>query len=728
MNLRTTGIALLLIGLLTATAASASSDEPARLRRTAARVTITRDDWGIAHVHGHTDAQAVFGMIYAQAEDDFNRIEMNYLTALGRLSEAEGGKTLAQDLRARLYVDPSDLRATYAESPAWLKALMNGWADGLNYYLATHREVTPRVIRRFEPWMALAFTEGSIGGDIERISLPALADFYDVPRSTSLDEPATPASRGPAGSNGIAIAPSNTRDHHALLLINPHTSFYFRSELQMASDAGLDTYGAVTWGQFFVYQGFNERVGWMHTSSHADAVDQFLETIVHKDGGLFYRYGNLLRPVATSKVTVSYRTQTGGLASRSFTIYKTGHGPIVGKAIDGRWISEAMMFRPLAALEQSYALTKARDYRAYLKVMELKANTSNNTVYADADGNIAYLHPQFIPRRDDRFDYGRPVDGADPRTDWNGLHALDEAPHLLDPGTGWIQNTNNWPYSASGSASPKREDFPRYMDTYGENVRGLHAVALLKDRTDFTLGSLVAAAYDTGQPGFDILIPHLLDAYDHAAPSGPLRVRLAKQIAMLRRWNRRWSVDSIATTLAVYWGEALWREAGQAAYANSLSDYDAVLTHTTPTQRLRALAIASDLLVEKFGTWRMPWGRINRFQRRTDDLDQPFSDAAPSLPVGFTSAQWGSLASISGPTVAGDRLRYGDEGNSFVAAVEFGKKVRAVSVTAGGESGNPASPHFDDQALRYTTGALREVYFYPSQLTGHTERRYHPGG
>ncbi len=224
--------------------------------------------------------------------------------------------------------------------------------------------------------MALAFTEGSIGGDIERIPLPELADFYDVPRFALRDEPAAPASRGPTGSNGIAIAPSNTTDHHAPLLINPHTSFYFRSELQMASDAGLDTYGAVTWGQFFVYQGSNERVGWMHTSSYSDAVDQFLETIVHKDGGLFYRYGNLLRPVAASKITVSYRTQTGGVASRSFTIYKTGHGPIVGKAVDGRWVSEAMMFKPLAALEQSYALTKARDYRSYLKVMELKATSS----------------------------------------------------------------------------------------------------------------------------------------------------------------------------------------------------------------------------------------------------------------------------------------------------------------------------------------------------------------
>jgi len=704
--------------------ASAADNTLARLRSEAAQVTITRDDWGIAHVKGHTDAQAVFGMVYAQAEDDFNRIEMNYLTALGRVSEAEGEATVVQDLRARLYIDPADLQARYASSPSWLKALMDGWADGLNFYLATHPKTTPKVLRHFEPWMALSFTEGSIGGDIESISLPDMARFYGWPKFAAL----APPDGEPTGSNGIAIAPANTKAHHALLLINPHTSFYFRAELQMTSDAGLNAYGAATWGQFFLYQGFNDHLGWMHTSSHSDAVDRFLETIVHQDGRLFYRYGAALRPVAVSSVTISYRKPGGDMGAKTFTIYKTHHGPIVGKNADGRWISEAMMFQPVAALEQSYELTKAQDYRSYIKVMELKANTSNNTVYADSAGNIAYLHPQFIPRRDDHFDYTQPVDGADPKTDWQGLHALNEAPHLLNPGTGWIENTNNWPYSVSGAASPKRADFPRYMDTAGENMRGLHAVALLNGKTDFTLASLVTAAYDSGQPGFDILIPHLLAAYDGTPATESLKASLAEQIKVLRAWDRRWSGNSIATTLAVYWGEALWREADQTPHSSGVSVYDAVLARTSPAHMLHALAKAADQLTKDFGTWRMPWGEVNRVQRLSDDIAPRFSDAMPSLPVAFTSAQWGSLASISGPTMAGVKKRYGDTGNSFVAAVEFGPKIRAVAVTAGGESGDPTSVHFNDQARRYSTGALREVRFYPEQLVGHTERSYHPGG
>src|SRR5207248_11422011 len=266
-------------------ASPAQSNELQRWEQQAHKVTITRDDWGIAHVYGKTDANAVFGMIYAQAEDDFNRVETNYINALGRLAEAEGESAIYQDLRMKLFMSPDSLRAQYARSPTWLKALMNAWADGLNFFLYKHPDVKPRVISHFEPWMALSFTEGSIGGDIERNDLRQLQTFYDSsagPMTSSEDD-------DPGGSNGFAIAPVNTVNHHALLLINPHTSFFFRAELQVVSEQGLDAYGAVTWGQIFVYQGFNDRAGWMHTSSGVDAIDEYLETAVKKGNRYFYR-------------------------------------------------------------------------------------------------------------------------------------------------------------------------------------------------------------------------------------------------------------------------------------------------------------------------------------------------------------------------------------------------------------------------------------------------------
>jgi acyl-homoserine-lactone acylase len=717
----------IVVAALAVAGPSAAAPVLARWKAEAARVTIVRDDWGIAHVHGATDADAVFGMVYAQAEDDFHRVEENYLVALGRESEAVGSRALMQDLRARLYVDPADLRARYAASPKWLRALMDAWADGLNYYLATHPKVTPKVLRRFEPWMALSFTEGSIGGDIERISLSRLADFYNAPKVTLAEDERLALEREPTGSNGIAIAPRNTQGHHALLLINPHTSYYFRSELQMTSDEGLNAYGAATWGQFFLYQGFNPHLGWMHTSSESDAVDEFLETIVQQDGKPFYRYGAELRPVTVAQVTLRYRLARGRLGMQTFTVYKTHHGPIVGKLHDGRWIAEAMMYAPVPALEQSFSLTKAANWTEYMKVMALKANTSNNTVYADADGHIAYLHPQFIPRRDDGFDYSNAVDGSDPATDWKGLHELDDAPHLFDPSTGWIQNTNDAPYTAAGAASPHAAAYPRYMGL-GENMRGVHATELLADRHDFTLEGLRAAAYDPHMPGFDQLIPRLLEAYERTPAADPRKAALAEPVALLRAWDRRWSADSTATTLAISWGEALWKGAGRHASGGMLDDYSWIASHTTDEDLLTALTLATTMLTVDFGSWRVPWGEINRFQRRNDDIEQVPSDAAPSLPVGFASSHWGSLASIDGPRYPGAKKRYGDHGNSFVAVVEFGPEVRALAVSAGGESGDPKSKHFADQAARFAAGALREVYFYPEQLKGHTERTYHPGG
>jgi len=724
----------LFVALLTITAGGQTSEQ-SRWQQRASKVTITRDDWGIAHVHGKTDADAVFGMIYAQAEDDFNRVETNYMNSIGRAAETEGESAIWRDLRMKIFIDPADMKQKYESSPAWLKALMDAWADGLNFYLAKHPDVKPKVITHFEPWMALTFSEGSIGGDIETINLNQLQAFYSKPAVANLsgksdnDLAAANEERDPnvdpGGSNGMAIGPSNTVGHHSLLLINPHTSFYFRSELQMTSDEGLNAYGATTWGQFFIYQGFNEHCGWMHTSSAVDQMDEYLETIVKKDGKFFYKYGNEERPVTTSTIVVPYKTNAG-MAERIFTVYRTHHGPII-RAQGGKWVSIALMQEPLKALTQSYSRTKARNYKEFRQIMELHTNSSNNTIFADADGDIAYFHGNFIPRRDPKFDWTKPVDGSNPETDWRGLLSVDETPKLLNPASGWLYNSNNWPWSAAGPSSPKQSDYPKYVDNGIESPRGLHAIRVLQNKKDFTIESLRAAAYDGYLTWFEKPIPALIKAWDNAPASNPLKSKLADQIAMLKAWDLRWSEKSIPTSLAVYWGEDLQRRLNVDARSEGISLPEYIATKAKPEQLLNSLAGASDKLTTDFGTWKTPWGDINRFQRLTDDIVHPFTDAGPSIPVGFPSAIWGSLASFAARPYKGSKKIYGTSGNSFVAVVEFGPKIRAIAVTAGGESGNPASKHFNDQAKRYSTGDLREVYFYPAQLKGHTERTYQPG-
>jgi acyl-homoserine lactone acylase PvdQ len=552
------------------------------------------------------------------------------------------------------------------------------------------------------------------------VNVNQLQAFYGkTPASELPAEPAPvfPVDDEPRGSNGAAIAPSNTTAHHSLLLINPHTSFFFRSELQMVSEEGLNAYGASTWGQFFIYQGFNDKAGWMHTSSAVDNTDEFLETVENRGGKYFYKHGSDWLPVATHEITVPYKTDAG-MAEKKFTTFSTPHGPIVRDA-NGKWVAFALMNEPVKALTQSYSRTKATDYKSFRQSMELHTNSSNNTIFADADGDIAYFHGNFIPKRDPSLDWTRPVDGSDPATDWHGLLSIDETPHLLNPASGWLYNSNNWPWSAAGSSSPKQADFPKYVDNGNESARGLHAVRVFQNKKDFTLESLIGAAYDSYLTWFEKPMPALLKAYDGLGAADPLKAQLAEPIALLRAWNLRWAADSVPTSLAVFWGDEVQRGGGRGRGGSVES--------APPDQLLQALVSACNRLKADFGSWKTPWGDINRFQRLTGDIVQPFNDAGPSIPVAFTSATWGSLASFGARAYPGTKKWYGTSGNSFVAVVEFGPTVRAKAVTAGGESGDPKSPHFNDQAKRYATGDLRDVYFYRAQLQGHTEREYHPG-
>jgi acyl-homoserine-lactone acylase len=714
----------LLLSLALVTCAP-TDPEVAAWKAMADEITITRDDWGIAHVYGPSDAHAVFGAVFAQAEDDFNRIERNFLWSQGRLAEALGEEEIWGDLRMKLFIDPVEMQAMYAESAQWLKDLMDAWAAGLNYYLHTHPETEPMVLDRLEPWMALTFSEGSIEVDTRQLEV-----FYeDGPMGMAMaeieiEEPLIDWEE-PRGSNGIAIAPQNTVNGNALLLINPHTSFFFRSELHMRSDEGLNAYGASTWGQFFIYQGFNEDAGWMHTSSGVDNIDEYLETVMERDGQYFYVVDGEERPMETKEVTVRYRT-VAGMQERTFTTFRTHHGPIV-RAQDDKWVATALMEEPMSALIQSWDRTKRRNLAGYRENMELHTNSSNNTIFADSEGNIAYWHSNFVPERRNELDWTQPVDGSVSANDWGEPHSIDETPNVFNPSVGWVQNTNNWPYSSAGPDSPRESDHPRYFQRSGENARGIHAIRVLENRTDFTLEGLMKAAYSTQMPGFEPIVPALIRAYDRAPASNPLKARHSEQIEVLRSWDYRWGVESVATSLATYWAEDMMQSVAQVARNAGMSTDDYIAQRASTHEHLQSLAAASDLLMTEFGDWRTPWGEINRFQRINGDIQQPFSDDEPSIPVGFHSGRWGSLASFGARRHPGTVRRYGTSGNSFVAVIEFGERVRALAVTAGGESGDPNSPHFNDQAERYATGDLRPVYYYPEDIEAHAEEVYNPG-
>ena len=710
--------------LLTATlllAPVALSAQPAQWKKQAARVTIIRDQWGIAHVYGKSDADAVFGMVYAQAEDDFNRVETNYITAMGRTAEVEGEGALWRDLRMKLFIDTLDMKAKYAESPAWLKALMNSFADGLNYYLATHPQVKPKLLTKFEPWMALTFTEGSIGGDIAGVNAGGIEQFYAPrmgmtpagPSREELDAEFEP--REPTGSNGFAIAPKNTANGHALLLINPHTDHYFRPEIHVTSEEGLKAYGAVTWGQFFIYQGFNDKNGWMHTTGGGDVADEYQLTVTERDGKVFYQYAGGEREMTAKRVVLPYKT-AAGLQRKTVTAYFSHHGPVI-RSDNGKWVAVRLMQEPIKALMQSFGRTKTSDFASYKKVMELRTNSSNNTVYADANGTIAFVNGDFIPKRNPKYDYTRPVDGGTPDTEWQGLHAIDETIMLVNPATGWLYNTNNWPFTAAGPNSPKIGEYPKYMSQYqDENARGIHAIGVLNGRTDFTVDKLIAAAYDSYLPAFTTLLPPLIAAWDALPGTDSLRIALTEPITTLRQWDYRYALSSVAMSLANAYGE----EMGRVSRSNRNASRD-------NAAMLGALARVTTKLTGDFGTWNTPWGEINRFQRLDGRITAVYDDAKPSIPVPFASSNWGSLAAFSQNGVRNTKRIYGNRGNSFVAVVEFGPRIVAKTSLAGGVSGDPASPYFMNQAEDYAKGQFKSVHYYRDDVEKNAKRTYHPG-
>ncbi|MFI5185601.1 MAG: penicillin acylase family protein [Chitinophagales bacterium] len=684
-----------------------TQQEISRFKIEAQQVTIIRDNWGIPHIYGKTDADAVFGLLYAQCEENFQKVEENNLEMMGRLSEI-GKAGLYDDLEMRLIYDSSAAIKDYKNSPAWFKNLLDAAADGVNYFLYKHPGVKPQILKHFKPWFALMRTNGSISatqtGGLTIQDMRSLYKVDDIP--ISFNEKQFPVNEtGETGSNGFAVAPSKTISKNAMIYINPHVTFYYRTEMQMVSDEGLNAYGAVTWGTFFIFQGFNEHCGWMHTTSDADVADLYKEKIEKRDDSLFYLYDGKWFPVKSKQITIVYK-QDSSLKKEKFTVYKTAHGPVMGIR-NGDWLSLKENNRSLTALMQSWLRTKAKGFEDFRKIMDMRSNSSDNTVFADDKGNIAYWHGNFIPKRDARLDWSQPVDGTTSATEWKSIHTLDEMVHVYNPTSGWIQNCNSTPFTVSGSSSPKKENYPTYMAPDEENYRAINAERLLSKAKDLNIDKLTKdIGYSHYLSAFEVYLPPLFTAYDEIPAADSLKQILAEPISMLRSWDKNSSDTSIATTLAIEWASTVMNNPGS-------------------KDRLSLVLETMKDLEKRFGSWKTPWGNINRYQRVAEG--EPFDDHKPSLPAGLASATWGSLPSFQSRQFDGTKRRYGYSGNSFIACVQFGKKVKAKSIITGGQSFDPKSKHFTDQVQMYIDGNFKDVLFYKEDVLKHAERKYHPG-
>ncbi len=745
------------------TTQNSAAIEIARWEKHVAQTNIIRDEWGIPHIYGKTDADAVFGLMYAQCEENFPQIEKNYLEMLGRTSELTYGGPAQQapgdvyaDLMMKLIQDSAAAINDYNNSPAWFKKLLIAHADGINYYLYKHPEVHPKVIFTYKPWYHLMWTDGSVSptryGGIKRKDV---FDFYKTQDSTFIHKNIKTATssinnrqitqqeawaniddyaveeKTLKGSNGFAIAPKHSKNGNAMLYINPHVPFYFRSEMHMVSEEGLNVYGAVTWGQMFIYQGFNEHAGWMHTSSYADVADVYQETVKQENGNWFYLYENKWLPVVERKITMN-------LPEKQFVTYKTHHGPIMGSH-DGKWLSLSENNRSLNALMECWSRTKANNLKEYKAALNLLANNSNNTVYADADGNIAYWHGNFMPKRDNQFDFTKPVDGSTKATEWKGIHALNEIVQSINPENGWLQNCNATPYTVAGKNSPKEKDYPKYMAPDGENARGLNAVRLLEKVDKIDLDELIQLGYNKHLAAFDILLPSFMEY----TKTVTLTTEQSKAVNYLASWNHDADTNSIAQTIAIEWATKLMSAIPAAeteeAATQSIFRFNKIVNEVSNEKKLAFLDTAlmhlkiyySNLPMTQ-ASWEIPWGQINRYQRAFPNTEFPFSESRPSIAVAQTSSKFGQLPAFESKPMASSNKkttlkRYGYSGSSFIAAVSFGKKLEAKTIITGGQSFDPNNPHFTDQAQDYINGNFKTIHFYKEDVLAHKVISYKPG-
>jgi len=705
-------------------AQSGSVADQARWALHAKQVKIIRDEWDIPHIYGKTDADAVFGMMYAQCEENFDQIELNFLEMLGRTAEVKGNKAIYEDLMMRLIQDSAEAIKDFNKSPVWFKNLLQAHADGLNYYLFKHPEVHPKAITYFKPWYHLMWTDGSVsptrtGG----IKTQDVENFYGDKNKLVQQINYDFEDENSKGSNGFAIAPKHSKNGNALLYINPHVPFYFRSEMHMNSEEGLNVYGAVTWGQMFIYQGFNAHCGWMHTSSYADVADVYEEKIKQNKTGWVSLYEKEEKNITQRKIDLKY-TEAGEIKSKSFTTYKTIHGPVMGSK-NGKWLSLRENNRSLNALIECWTRTKANNLKSYQKVLSLLANNSNNTVFADGEGNIAYWHGNFMPKRSTKYDYSLPVDGSIQSTNWQGVHALNEIVQSINPSNGWLQNCNATPFTVAGSHSPKAENYPAYMAPDGENGRGITAVKLLEKIDKINLDDLIHLGYNRHMSAFDILLPSFLDYTKTIA----LNPKEQKAIQYLNNWNHDGDTASVATTIALEWATEWSKELPAATTEENSTEvwkkYERMVSAISNEKKLALLNKALVSIEALYGSWEITWGSINRYQRVNPG--EKMNDQLPSIAVGQASSKWGTLPAFESRRQEQTKLRYGYSGNSFIAAVSFGKKLEAKTIITGGQSHFSNSKHFTDQAKKYAEGDFKTIHFYKDDVLAHAVISYNPG-
>ncbi len=717
------------------------------VEKLARSVTIYRDKWGVPHVYGPTDYSVMFGFMYAQAEDNFWQIEDSYIQAIGRAAEVYGEtgavRALESDLINRQLELNRQAQEDYAKAGKQAKEMCDATAEGLNYFLEKNPQVKPRLIAKFEPWHLLAFNRFAQYQlfIFRRLGLKAdelRASVQEVGKKTAIrnrdHEQAVQAanegedlwSAGMVGSNTWAVTQKKSATGNTMLLINPHQPFFGPGqwiEGHVHSDSGWNLSGASFPGSPFPSLGHNDNLGWSHTVNAPDVIDAWEEKFDDAANPLNYKYGNGYRTATEWSETIKVKTD-GGLVERTFKMRKTHHGPVMavrtGKPLAVRM---AAWENAGGALEQRYLMGKAKNLKEFQAAMSRLAVPMFNTMYADREGNVWYVYYGAVPKRDPKYDWSKFVDGSDPGTEWQGYHKLEELPQVLNPASGFAQNCNATPLLASGEefgkdGNPDGAKFPAYMVTEKDNPRSRISRRVLAERAKFSFEDWTKAAYDTRVVEAERLIPPLAAEFEKFKATDAAKAeKLADVITELKAWNGVSTIDSVPMTVFSLW-----------AYTR-LQPQAQQLTKGRPFPDIDVLEYIVGDLTKKWGTWRVKWGDITRIQRvHTSGFIEPFSDDKPSLPVaGGPGDPVGIVFNFYAPEAKGQKRRYGTVGHSFFSVVEFGAKPKARSILQFGQSADPNSKHYFDQAALYSKMEFKPAWFTLEEIKANLEASYHPG-
>lgn len=687
----------------------------------AKQVVIHRDEWGVPHIRGESDAAVVFGSAWAQSEDHFWQLEDTYIKALGRYAELVGDSGVSSDLDVALFDIVGSSQRDFTSLPLEIKTLARAFADGYNFFLERNPDVTPRLITRMEPWHVLAFERYMI--------LPRLLGAAHAPSREMT--PLEAEELASLGSNQWAIGPDRTRNGTAMLFINPHQPWYgsgMFTEMHVKSDTGWDFSGAMYPGAPFPTAGFNNHLGWAYTVNEADISDVYRLTFDHPNDPDLYRYDDGWRRADSWEIELAVKGET---EPRRYQLRKTHHGPIAKQEDETHFLAiKVPRLYDGSRMVQSLAQSRATNFDEWYEAASSLQLQTFNTMYADADGNIFYLYNGTVAKRKLGVDWTKPVDGSDPELEWGDFHPIEELPQVLNPASGFMQNTNSTPFTTTDDGNPSMLDFPAYMveDATDDKRRAKMSRWLLRRAKDVTFEKWQEMAFDTTLywPMTELTrYQRRFQSLQQTHPELALEVR--PYLEHLLDWDYRSTLKSTQTTLAVAWYEELY---GRGYPVETLKDE---FVANIPA-RFRALVGAARTLEERYGSWQVSYGDIHRLQRHApygSSRSVPFNDREPSLGVAGVRGPLGVAFTIYHTPPTGDpnrQLEYATTGSSYKAVYEFHPDgVKAASYLHYGQSHNPESSHFFDQALLLSERRFKPAWFHWDDVIANTQRAYSPG-